>query len=137
VREDPDNWPEVYQQRDIIKPVIAGVGRIELADKFKIGTGFIVGDKRILTNNHVVCGLFGLSDPLAWRNTRQAFEEKMKTVNKTWSDDPDTRPRFEMIGEFGSDKTIAVRINQVLGSHEKSRHGRPRARRAFLTRRSA
>ena len=118
VHEDPENWPEVFADAELIKPVIAGVGRIELADKFKIGTGFVVGDKRILTNNHVVCGLFEL-DPMAWRNTRPAFEATMKAYNKSWSDMPDTRPRFEMVGEFGSEKTNAVRINRVLGSHQK------------------
>lgn len=116
VAEDPENWPEVASQGELIQPVIAGVGRIELSDKFKIGTGFIVGDKRVLTNNHVVCGLLGVH-PLAWRDTRPDFEEKMKAYNKSLSDDPDTRPRFEMVGEFGSDKTNAVRINRVLGSH--------------------
>ena len=118
VPEDPENWPEVYAQGDLIKPVIAGVGRIELATKFKIGTGFVVGDKRILTNNHVVCGLLGL-DSMAWRGMRPQFEEKMKEYNKSWSDEPDTRPRFEMVGELGSDKTNAVRINRVLGSHQQ------------------
>ena len=117
VPEDPENWPEVYQQRDLITPVIAGVGRIELANKFKIGTGFIVGDKRVLTNNHVVCGLLGL-DSAAWRNTRQTFEETMKAYNKSWANGSNTRPRFEMAGEFGSDKTSVVRINRVLASHQ-------------------
>jgi hypothetical protein len=118
VREDPENWPEVFEQGDLINPVIAGVGRIEFADKFKVGTGFIVGDKRVLTNNHVVCGLFGL-DLSAWRYTRQDFEETMKAYNESWSAHPDTRPRFEMVGEFGSDTTNAVRINRVLGSHQQ------------------
>ena len=116
VREEPENWPEVYAQEDLITPVIAGVGRIELATTFKIGTGFVVGDRRVLTNNHVVCGLFALH-PYAWRDARPGFEATMTAYNKSWSDDPDTRPRFEMVGEFGSDRTNAVRINRVLGSH--------------------
>ena len=118
VRENPENWPEVHEQDELIRPVIAGVGRIELKDHFKIGTGFIVGDKRIITNNHVVCGLLDL-DPSAWEASRKVFEERMKERNKLWTDDPNTRPWFEMVGEFGSAKTRAVRINQVLGSHEK------------------
>ena len=117
VREDPENWPEVYQQRDLITPVIAGVGRIELASTAKVGTGFIVGDRRVLTNNHVVCGLLGVH-VLAWRDARHDFEQKMKAHHKSWSDAPDTRPRFDVAGEFGSDKTNAVRINRVMGSHQ-------------------
>ena len=55
---------------------------------------------------------------MAWRDTRPYFEEKMKAYNTSWGDAPDARPRFEMVGEFGSDKTNAVRINRVLGSHQ-------------------
>jgi hypothetical protein len=116
VREDPENWPEVFEQGDLINPVIAGVGRIEFADKFKVGTGFIVGDKRVLTNNHVVCGLFGL-DLSAWRYTRQDFEETMKA--SAVRDGRRVRLRHD---ERGAHQPGA-------GQPSAGRHGRTRARR--------
>src|ERR1044072_8306149 len=60
VPERPDNWPEVARDEDLLPRVIAGVGRIETAYRAKCGTGFIVGERRIVTNNHVLCALFGL-----------------------------------------------------------------------------
>lgn len=119
VRERPLNWREIGEQEEMIPRVIAGVGRIELADHFKIGTGFIVGDKRILTNNHVVCGLVGLQDQYAWRDSRAVFDAAVKAYNQTWSDDGDARPWFEMIGELNSKKSSAVRIARILGCHKK------------------
>lgn len=114
----PENWPEVKHEEELLPDVIAGVGRIELANHFKTGTGFIVGDKRILTNNHVVCGLVGLgTTPMAWKTWRTHFDAAVEAHNKTWAEDADARPWFEMRGEFGSSATSTARIAKILGCH--------------------
>jgi endonuclease G len=117
VAERPENWPEVRREEELLPRVIAGVGRIELADHTKIGTGFIAGEKCILTNNHVVCSLFGLH-PMSWKQSRQKFEKEMEEHNDAWAGDAGTRPWFELRGELGSTATSATRITKVLGSHK-------------------
>jgi endonuclease G len=117
VAERPENWPEVRREEELLPRVIAGVGRIELANHTKIGTGFIAGEKCILTNNHVVCALFGLG-LMTWKQSPHKFETAMVEHNERWSDDADTRPWFDLRGELGSTATSQARITRVLGSHE-------------------
>ena len=110
VAERPENWPEVKRDEDLLPRVIVGVGRIENAVHGGRGTGFIVGPKRILTNNHVLCSLFGL--PLeAWQTAPQKFAEQCTTHSKKWTTQKEAHaPFFELRGEFGSDKSATVRI---------------------------
>lgn len=121
VPERPENWPEVQREEELLPRVIAGVGRIEVASRQGIGTGFIAGERRILTNNHVVCGLIGLGDrPGAWqKKDRATFDRAVAARNEWWTDHPDARPWFELYGEFGSSATSTARITRVLGSHKE------------------
>jgi len=59
VADRPENWPELGRDSLLLPETIAGVGRIERADGTRCGTGLLVGERRILTNNHVVCALLG------------------------------------------------------------------------------
>jgi hypothetical protein len=119
VPERPENWPEVKREEELLPKVIAGVGRIEVASRQGIGTGFIAGERRILTNNHVVCGLIGLSQRDAWATNRATFDRAVAARNEWWADHPEARPWFELCGEFGSSATSTARITRVLGSHKE------------------
>jgi V8-like Glu-specific endopeptidase len=117
VPERPENWPEVKRDEELLPRVIAGVGRIEDAAHGGRGTGFIVGAKRILTNNHVLCSLFGMQLDF-WRTSPQEFAEQCRRHNKTWTTQSKAQaPFFELRGEFGSDMSATVRISRILGHH--------------------
>jgi endonuclease G len=117
VAERPANWPEVKRDEGLLPRIIAGVGRIETAARDGAGTGFIVGEKRILTNNHVLCSLFGV--PLATWSTSPAHFAKLCTAHsKSWTNQTATEaPHFELRGEFGSTESTVVRIKSILGHH--------------------
>lgn len=119
VAERPQNWPEVKKNELVIPKIIAGVGRIENAQRGGRGTGFIVGDRRILTNNHVLCALFG--QPLnLWKASPDDFAELCTSHSKTWAKKTKTEaPFFELRGEFGSDRSTTVRIKRILGHHRE------------------
>jgi hypothetical protein len=59
VTELPENWPELGRDQTLTPATIAAVGRVEGANRDKLGTAFLAGERRILTNNHVLCALFG------------------------------------------------------------------------------
>lgn len=117
IAERPENWPEVKRDEELLPRVIAGVGRVEDAAHGGRGTGFIVGRERILTNNHVLCSLFGMRLDF-WRTSPQEFAEQCRTHTKTWTTQKAARaPFFELHGELGSDRSATVRITRVLGHH--------------------
>ena len=116
VAERPENWPELGRDEDLIPRIVAGVGRIETASQVKLGTGFIVGERRIVTNNHVLCALFGKALTY-WQVKPTEFAQQCDIKSKSWSEDPNTAPRFELRGEFGSTASTKVRLKRVLGHH--------------------
>jgi len=117
VAERPENWPEVEQNADLLPGVIAGVGRIENAEHSGRGTGFIVGPRRILTNNHVLCSLFGLALN-AWQTSPDDFAKLCKSNSKEWSKKKKTdSPFFELRGELGSKESSTARVTRILGHH--------------------
>jgi hypothetical protein len=116
VAERPENWPEVARDEELLPRVLAGVGRIETSAHVKLGTGFLVGDKRILTNNHVLCALFNL--PLEeWRHHPQPFAQRCDDMSAEWTNDPAHAPLFELRGELGSAVSATARLKRVLGHH--------------------
>ena len=115
VAERPENWPELEKQAEVLPRVIAGVGRIETAGRSGRGTGFIVGPRRILTNNHVLCSLFGLSLN-AWQTAPDDFAKLCKSNSKNWSKKTDA-PFFELHGELGSKESSTARVTRILGHH--------------------
>ncbi|HEV7242174.1 MAG TPA: serine protease [Thermoanaerobaculia bacterium] len=117
VAERPENWPEVEKSSEVLPRVIAGVGRIENAARGGRGTGFIVGPRRILTNNHVLCSLFGLMLN-AWQAAPDDFAKLCKSNSKVWSKKKKTdAPFFELRGELGSKDTSTARVTRILGHH--------------------
>lgn len=117
VAENPENWPEVKRDEELLPRVIAGVGRIEDAAHGGRGTGFLVGPKRILTNNHVLCSLFGVRLSF-WRESPSQFADLCTTSSTIWTAQTEARaPFFELRGELGSDASAIVRITSVLGHH--------------------
>jgi hypothetical protein len=116
VREYPQNWPEVARDEELFPRIIAGVGRIEAADHTKLGTGFLVADRRILTNNHVLCALFGMQ-PNEWRTQAALFAEKCNQYTELWSKNPAVSPWFELRGELGSNVSSTARLLRVSGHH--------------------
>jgi hypothetical protein len=117
VAERPENWPELKTEEELLPQMIAGVGRIETAGRSGRGTGFIVGPRRILTNNHVLCSLFGL--PLeAWQTSPDHFANLCTSSSKEWSKEKATKaPFFELRGELGSTASATARVTGVLGHH--------------------
>ncbi len=120
VPEEPDNWEEIA--RDNLDPaifgdIIAGVGRIETADGVRGGTGFLVADRRVMTNNHVLCFLFGEPVLERWEREPDWFAEQCDAHHKLWQEDETARPRFDLIGEFGSTASKVVRISSIRAHH--------------------
>ncbi len=116
VAERPENWPELARDEELLPRIIAGVGRIETASQVKLGTGFIVGERRIVTNNHVLCALFG-NELSYWQDDSAGFSKQCDDKSKLWSEGPNTAPRFELRGELGSTASTKVRLTRVLGHH--------------------
>jgi V8-like Glu-specific endopeptidase len=116
VPERPQNWPEVARDEDLFPRMIAGVGRIETAHSAKCGTGFIVGKRRIVTNNHVLCALFGMR-PNGWRKEPATFAQHCVEKSDHWSRDPKLGPIFELRGELNSTASTQARVVRVLGHH--------------------
>lgn len=113
----PDNWPEIRTYERVIPDMIKGVGRIENAARGGRGTGFRIGDRRILTNNHVLCSLFGV-DLSMWQHSPEVFAALCKEHNASWKKHKSTQaPYFELWGEFGSETSEVVRITRIAGHH--------------------
>jgi S1-C subfamily serine protease len=116
VPERPQNWPEVARDENLLPRMIAGVGRIETAFRDKVGTGFIVGKRRIVTNNHVLCALFGMAGN-GWEKTPPTFAQQCDKASELWSTDPKLSPIFQLHGEFNSTASTEARVLRVLGHH--------------------
>ena len=116
VPERPENWPELARDEELLPRIIAGVGRIETASQVKTGTGFIVGDRRIVTNNHVLCALYN-QELSYWQDDSAGFSRMCDDNSKLWSEKPDIAPRFELHGELGSTASTKVKVTSVLGHH--------------------
>lgn len=116
VRERPENWPEIARDEELFRKVLAGVGRIDRASGFKCGTGFIAGERRILTNNHVVCAIFGAHHDF-WKSSPKEFAKACDDASREWSDEPEIAPRFELRGELGSTASLQVHVTRILGHH--------------------
>ena len=116
VTDSPENWREIRRDRELIREVISGVGRLQLAGGAPKGTGFLVAERCILTNNHVVCALLGM--PLEeWKSDPALYDERCTQANTRWATDPSTAPLFELRAEFGSAATAAVRVRSIRGHH--------------------
>lgn len=106
-------WPEIGRISEAIPPIARGVGRIQDAAGAKIGTGFIAGDRRVLTNNHVVCGLLGY-DHSCWQANPAGYAEKCTAAATAWQT---AAPTFELKGEAGSNETSRVKLTRVVSHH--------------------
>src|SRR5262245_3066898 len=113
----PENWPEIGRDSELFPDIMAGVGRVQLADGTKIGTGFITGDCKILTNNHVVCALLGL-DLSYWWDFPTEFAAACTAVNKQWKESPTSRPVFDLVGEVESTHSVTTAVVRIAGHHK-------------------
>lgn len=116
ITERPENWPEIGRDQELFPRTTACVGRIETALHVKIGTGFVVGKQRILTNNHVLCALFGVNLQ-HWQRDPSDFAKRCDEHSKLWTDNHEGAPVFELRGEFGSNSSSRARLKRVLGHH--------------------
>ena len=117
VNERPENWPEIARDEDLFPRIIAGVGRIETAAHVKTGSGFLVGERRILTNNHVLASLFGMQQLEHWHTQPAEFAQRCDEHSTQWTDEPAAAPFFELRGELGSEASSTARVTRVLGHH--------------------
>jgi Trypsin-like peptidase domain len=118
VRDRPQNWPVLEENRALVDRRIKGVGRIELAPGGRAntrGTGFLVGERRVLTNNHVLASLFGASDLSRWERDPGWFEDRVSEANQNWL--TGGGPTFELIGELASTASSASTVTRILGHH--------------------
>ena len=112
----PENWPEVGRDELLVPRIIAGVGRLETNARAKRGTGFLVASRRVLTNNHVLCALFGMRLE-TWQRQPQAFAKRCDQESERWTAAPSDAPFFELRGELGSQSSSTARVTRVLAHH--------------------
>lgn len=89
-----------------------GVGRIERAGA-PCGTGFLVGDRRVLTNNHVVSILLGQRAPF-WRLDPDRYADACMKTAELWKG---AEPIIDMVREAGSTESVTARITRVVAHH--------------------
>jgi endonuclease G len=118
VAERPENWKEIARDEGLLPRIIAGVGRLDTAAGVKKGTGFLVAPQRILTNNHVLCALFGISLN-TWSASPQTFAQQCEKHSKLWTEDETSAPVFELRGEFRSTDSSQARVRRILGHHAR------------------
>lgn len=118
VRDRPQNWPELAENKDLVDRRIKGVGRIERTPGGRTnscGTGFLVGDRRMLTNNHVLVSLFGESRLSRWHSDPEWFAGEVSEANQAWLNGGG--PIFELIGELASTASSTTTVTRILGHH--------------------
>lgn len=118
VPDRPDNWPQLGERSGEIEQRIAGVGRIEMSPggaRNATGTGFLVGDRRVMTNNHVVAAL-ARSNPQTWKSEPVRYAADVEEANDEWADAAH-RPTFNLLGEIDSDAAKATKITRVVAHH--------------------
>jgi S1-C subfamily serine protease len=103
----PENWVELGRGSEAMGDVIASVGRLQTSSGATVGTGFLAGPRRVLTNNHVVCGLLGEQDDF-WRTDRKSYRDAC--AGATWSGGS---PVFEIFGEAESSASATARVVSV------------------------
>ncbi|MFN0250945.1 MAG: trypsin-like serine peptidase [Kofleriaceae bacterium] len=101
VQDDrPSGSSDLFQwieEDRLLYPAIArGVGRIQTAAGDISGTGFLVADKRLITNNHVVSVLFG-QDTGYWKREPAKYAADSAASANSWEHAP---PILELKGEL-------------------------------------
>jgi endonuclease G len=107
----PANWCEIERDTRHLREVIAGVGRIQKADGTRVGTGCLVGDRLLLTNNHVVSDLLDLGQK--WKVPDYGL--RCSAAGAAWRLGP--APMFELHGEVGLERTCRAKIVGVRAHH--------------------
>jgi len=114
--ERPENWPELRRDSLLLPQTIAGVGRLEQSDGARCGTGFLVGDCKVLTNNHVVCALLGQRLGF-WQNSADTYARMCEQHGRAWGNPDAERPRFELYGEIDATRSSVVAVCGIAGHH--------------------
>jgi hypothetical protein len=101
--EPPKLWAALKTVRDRIDSSIARVGRIEVRghpDFEWVGTGSLVGDDIVMTNEHVA-------------------HEFSRRSNGTWEFRTGRGASIDFRQEFGSTSTLAFKVVEIVGIHEQ------------------
>jgi endonuclease G len=114
--ERPENWPELRRDSLLLPQTIAGVGRLEQFDGVRCGTGLLVGDCKVLTNNHVVCALLGQRLDF-WQRSADTYARMCEQHGRAWERPDAERPRFELFGEIGSPRSSVAAVSGIVGHH--------------------
>jgi V8-like Glu-specific endopeptidase len=99
----PDEWKHLEAERTKIKEVIRSVGRIELINHHTypwVGTGFLVADDVVMTNQHVA-------------------DVFVKAKGKQWLFTPGVRVQIDYKEEYRQDGAREFKITDVLGIHAR------------------
>jgi hypothetical protein len=90
----PEPWVRLDQAKDMIRARLGGVGRLDTWDEWPCGTGWLVRENRLLTNNHVVAALLGIDvhfDP-GWR---AKLDLAAPQANEAWAREASRRPFWD------------------------------------------
>lgn len=99
----PTEWRSLEKQRAAIESTIARVARIEVSGhpSFEwLGTGFLIDERRILTNRHVAA-------------------EFARQVEKGFEFRTSMGAAADFLEELGSTKSLEFRISRVIGIHHE------------------
>jgi S1-C subfamily serine protease len=81
------------------------VGRIDTTDGIKVGTGFLVGENRLVTNDHVLDGLSYGTFVLQKGQAEVRFQQR-------W-DPADTEPAVPIVGVIATDEHLDISILEI------------------------
>lgn len=109
-------WPEIAGSASVIRGRLPGVGRLDTFSRSPQGTGWVVAEGLVITNNHVLAALCGLSvhtDP-AWRTKLDTVWPKHDAL---WKKQTTTRPVWDPTDN--PDATAPARVTGVRVVHPK------------------
>ena len=94
----PESWSVLSEKRAFVEKRSRSIGRIDRVEngvRTGVGTGWAAGENVLLTNNHVVADLCGVSAHRFPHNWRQLLETRVDHLNQVWAAEPDQRPVWD------------------------------------------
>lgn len=111
----PENQPRFGNNLELVNRLIRGVGRLDNADGVPSGTGWLIAEDLLITNNHVVAALCGLNvhHDESWREKLDSAATK---CSKVWAKEAELRPRWSP-GDTPSSNGTSARVKAVRALH--------------------
>lgn len=112
----PQSWPRLEAARDSIARRLPGVGRLDTHDRQPQGTGWFIAPDLLVTNNHVVAALCGIS-PHFHPDWRDRLEAAWPDHDRLWREHPDSRPLWDPGDSPTAADTPAARVAGISMIH--------------------